>query len=991
MSDMMEAYRVNHGAPPLPSRRAEPPAPNPSAGEVYDASQRVALVDNSDWQERLQEREYDPIVKAINQYRAQKGLKGFYFTPEKGIRNGIDVSSANSAYGVAAQLRGSSDSNEAEIWQELSRIRGERPDFLRDAAKNQDEFWQKIYAREGAKRKKDQDLIARSRGFVAGAAEFAGGMEASLEDRLTIMTLPVGGMGRGIAMRIATEAAANVGVEGFLQPQVARNRAKLGEDMSGGDMVRNVAFAGAGGAAFQGIGEGAGFLLKKVLAGTATPEERAALHVLEREQSIDGTNPHIPGHEGNTLHRAKVADAQLGLVHPELVRPVASPASRQGVLPEQVMADFKASIRRAESPSDTARNPNSSAQGRYQFTDGTFLTYYKRRYGGDLGNAAILAKKNDGALQDILMDDLMRDNVRALGRAGLPVTKGNMYVLHFAGEQQGVKLLRADPNAPIRSVLGDKAVNANDFLDGMTARQAIAELHRRVGASGRSGEAIAPSGTSALSNLDIGSDGPPVRPEALDAVRPIVTADSRSLDVMSFAPEDIGVDAGLMQFKSGGDARGVTERLHGVQEWDPLAAGTVTVWEGLDGRRLIADGHQRLGLASRIKAANPGADIRLNAFVLREADGVSAKQARLITARKNIGEGTGTIIDAAKVFREAGDDAEAILRTLPPRSALVRDGRDVFKLSDEAFGAVVNEVIPADFGAAIGRYAPNKETHGALVDLLAKLQPANRKQAEGVVRQAMLAGVSRETQNELFGTREVTSMLFLQRAKILDKTLGELRKLKGAFSVAARNAGALETAGNVIAVDASEAAARANAAALGIIEKLAYSKGHVADILNAAAERIAKGEPIGRVVSDVVADIRTLNLETLARGSDGDSAAGGSAGRSGLDEFNDDADAGARSPDELEPPRDYGGLTADERATLDFEEPSLSLFDDVAGPGAKAQAAGLTHDVSAHIDDKAFDGVDFAAAADRTAQSATLIRAGLDAEDAALRAMRECL
>lgn len=948
MNDILEAYRVNDGTPILPQRRAEPAAPAPSTRDVFGAARRVALVDNSDWQDRLDEQEYGPIVEAINGYRTKRGLKGAFLTPDKRIRGGVDTTAANNAYGAAARLKASRDEVEAGIWAELDRIRSEQPDFLKDGPKNREAFWQSRYAREAAKRRDDQSVIARSGGFVAGAAQFAGGFAGALEDPYTIMTLPVGGMGRTAAMRIASAAAANAGVEAVLQPQVARNRAKIGEELSGDEMLRNVGFAGVAGGAFQGVGEAAGFLLKKVLGGTASPDERAALHVLEREQSIDRVNPYEAGPQGETAHRSKIADAQMALVHPETAR------ARGGNPDATVMADFMRSIRRAESPSDTARNPNSSAEGRYQFTDGTWLTYYKRRYGAGLSDAAILAKKTDGRQQDVLMYDLMRDNVRALGRAGLPVTKGNMYVLHFAGETAGAKLLRADPDAPIAAVLGQKVVSANGFLRGMTAREGVNELYRRVG-DGSAPSAAPPIG-SVLDDIDQAPLAPLVRPEALDAVRPIVTAGQRSLDIASFAPEYIGVDAALMQFKSGGDASGVTDRLQGVQEWDPLAAGTVTVWEGSDGRRLIADGHQRLGLATRIKGAQPDADIRLNAFVLRESDGISASTARLVTARKNIGEGTGTIIDAAKVLREAGGEADAILRTLPPRSALVRDGRDLMRLSYDAFGAVINEVIPAEFGAVIGRYAPDQASQGALVDLLAKLQPANRKQAESVVRQAVATGFVRETQDELFGARELTSALFLQRAKILDKTLGELRKLKSAFGVAARNADALEGAGNVIAVDASEAAARANADALGIVEKLAYSKGNVSDILNSAAERLAKGEPLSRVVADVVASIRQLDLDALTRGSDADSVAGGSTGRSRFDEFDDDAYARAGSPDELSP-SDFDDAVAAGLTAL-FDEPALARFDDPQGDAPKMVFNSVDHDLRAqglHESDALFD------------------------------------
>ena len=63
---------------------------------------------------------------------------------------------------------------------------------------------------------------------------------------------------------------------------------------------------------------------------------------------------------------------------------------------------------------------------------------------------------------------------------------------------------------------------------------------------------------------------------------------------------------------------------------------------------------------------------------------ISPEEARVIAAMKNIAEGTGTSIDAAKVLRvEPGRLSE-----LPPRSELVRQARDMMALSDEAFGAI---------------------------------------------------------------------------------------------------------------------------------------------------------------------------------------------------------------------------------------------------------------------------------------------------------------
>ena len=84
--------------------------------------------------------------------------------------------------------------------------------------------------------------------------------------------------------------------------------------------------------------------------------------------------------------------------------------------------------------------------------------------------------------------------------------------------------------------------------------------------------------------------------------------DSDNLDrtIYRFDPDEIEVDAELFQFKEGGDEFGVTDRLQGITKWMPDQAGTVVVYEYADGRRFIADGHQRLGLAKRIKASDPG-------------------------------------------------------------------------------------------------------------------------------------------------------------------------------------------------------------------------------------------------------------------------------------------------------------------------------------------------------------------------------------------------
>ena len=56
-------------------------------------------------------------------------------------------------------------------------------------------------------------------------------------------------------------------------------------------------------------------------------------------------------------------------------------------------------------------------------------------------------------------------------------------------------------------------------------------------------------------------EGPLLRPDALDAERPSVAVDGRMIETAAFSAEEIGVDAELMQFKSGGDQFGVGNDL----------------------------------------------------------------------------------------------------------------------------------------------------------------------------------------------------------------------------------------------------------------------------------------------------------------------------------------------------------------------------------------------------------------------------------------------
>ncbi len=93
----------------------------------------------------------------------------------------------------------------------------------------------------------------------------------------------------------------------------------------------------------------------------------------------------------------------------------------------------------------------------------------------------------------------------------------------------------------------------------------------------------------------------------------------------------------------------------------------------------------------------------------------------------------------------------------------------------------------------------------------------------------------------------------------------------------------------------------------------------------------------------------------------------------------------------VDAPRDAGGLTAAERASLDYDEPGLSDFVDPAGGGARLDLDGGVHDLRAAIDaEDPIAGVAFAAR-DGADETIADVVASIDAEEAALAALRACL
>jgi hypothetical protein len=395
----------------------------------------------------------------------------------------------------------------------------------------------------------------------------------------------------------------------------------------------------------------------------------------------------------------------------------------------------------------------------------------------------------------------------------------------------------------------------------------------------------------------------------------------------SLVPSGIGTDAATYQFKAGGDEAGVTDRLAGVQKWDPRLAGTVLVHRNAQGQDMIADGHQRLGLAQRLEAAGQSG-VRLNAFVLDAKDGYTVDMVRAIAAAKNIAEGTGTAIDAAKVIRVAAANGIE-MPPLPPKSALVRDGQALAKLGDDAFGMAVNGVIPINQAAIVGRLVTDPLQQSEAIRVLAQARPENVFQAEMMVRDLLSSGTTMGTQDSLFGPEAFASSVVLERAKIIDEANKQLGRDRGTFRVLVNRAAEIQSGtGNTLDTEGNQARLTTDEQATQLLTTLATTKGPISDQLSAIARELKSG-------SATRADAGRRFLRIVRTGIEEGVATGADAGGAGS------GDAGGR-PGEVAPPG--GGL---------FDTPGAN-----PGAGSEAPPADATVNVGEHPsgDWQAFNG-----------------------------------
>ena len=163
---------------------------------------------------------------------------------------------------------------------------------------------------------------------------------------------------------------------------------------------------------------------------------------------------------------------------------------------------------------------------------------------------------------------------------------------------------------------------------------------------------------------------------------------------------DIQVDPETYQFKGDVNEQGVTKPLTG--DYKPGLSQPLILHERLDGTLYVADGHHRLDLAKR-----NGVDT-VSAVVLKEADGYTPADVRVYAALRNLSQGRGTSVDAAKLFRDAGFTQEELAYYgLSTNETIVEQGMYLAALNEDVFDRVASGEISVYTGALLGEMFPN--------------------------------------------------------------------------------------------------------------------------------------------------------------------------------------------------------------------------------------------------------------------------------------------
>lgn len=408
--------------------------------------------------------------------------------------------------------------DEDRFWRDLAETRRTRPDALKDLGRDRADYDKRLTARFQAGAADRQRRMARG-GFFGN---LPGGVVGGFSDPINLLTMGIGGGGRSVAAQIVRNGLLNATIEGAEQPIVALERQQQGGELTAEEAGFNVLGAGIGGGLLTGAGIGAARGLNKVFSlddralakalrdstkgdWQLTPDQAAALHVLDRAGEIDATNPYPGTYAALDLHARRVDEVLAAMAR----------------LPEASSASGGAA--------SVAPTPTRGTDAAYAAVvgieggtnrDGSFRT----SPAGAIGPAQMMPGTAPIAAR---LAGLPFDPVRLRSDARYNLALGRAYyddlLRQFGGDmEKAAAAYNTGPGNVRKALARAEAAGSSDwvaFLPFKETRDYVANFRRRMG--GRSSEPVPV--------LAEGGDAEIARPAALDAERPDVFAEPLTL------------------------------------------------------------------------------------------------------------------------------------------------------------------------------------------------------------------------------------------------------------------------------------------------------------------------------------------------------------------------------------------------------------------------------------------------------------------------------
>jgi hypothetical protein len=435
--------------------------------------------------------------------------------------------------------------------------------------------------------------------------------------------------------------------------------------------------------------------------------------------------------------------------------------------------------------------------------------------GTPLENIAIDYLKSDP--KDVGLDGRLKNSLEGLG-FGIGVS----VVFRLLGAARAARLYKADPT-PVKA---QQVQQANRNLETELAKQQSA--------------------------------APPIAQPAQPAVAtppPYIQAPALK-DIAEVNPQNIVVDPQRFQYKIAGakTKTGATGSLEGSTGYNPLYAGTISVWEDpADGITYVVNGHNRLRLA---KESN------YDKVLVRYLPAKTAKEARAMGALQNIAEGQGTAIDAAKFMRDMTADAAALQRQgLSVGGKVTSRAIPLSRLPDNIFDKVSTGALTEDKAIALGSVEGMDPTVINSVAARAEKGKWSADKITQAMQEAKFATASTPAAGggmlpgfeDFFATSNFDQLL-----DVRTEAAKALREGVVALSSAARagRQGVLEAAGNVIDVAGSQAAKTTAQQAVNLFDRVTQYEGPVRALLNDLAAQVTPKKKAAAIVKENFEKIR---------------------------------------------------------------------------------------------------------------------------------------